>query len=389
MSRLLMACVLLGAGGAMAGTAPPPRFSIKSADKFGAMDIAGKEIIAPRYDDELHFADGVARVRMGLKYGFIDSDGQVVISPKLTITSGEDDFAEERSLAALIEGDFAEGLAVYSVGDRKGYVDHAGKVIIPAQYLEAEAFRDSAALVRTASGYGLIEPSGKFLIEPRIERAFWFAEGLAAVNESGKGFGYIDQSGAFVIAPQYNYAFNFSGGLARVQFKGRGYGYIDQRGAVAIEPPEGYKLSADFVSGVAPVNVPGKGWGLIDSTGKFVVEPQFFSLGKFSAGLAPVAVGTFEKHAWGYIDAGGKLVGAAQYDRAEPFSGGLGQVRLREGGVGFVDAGGKLVIGPLRDYTQVDAFRDGLAKVWFSQIANEQGVWGYIDSQGKLIWRGQ
>jgi hypothetical protein len=140
---------------------------------------------------------------------------------------------------------------------------------------------------------------------------------------------------------------------------------------------------------VAPVNVTGNGWGLIDLQGKFAVEPQFFSIGKFSEGLAPVAVGDFQKHRWGYMDSKGKIVVPAEYDKAEPFSGGLGLVLMMGKGVGFVNAAGKLAIGPLADYNDVESFKDGLARVWFSQRTNESGVWGYIDTKGKLVWRGQ
>ena len=49
---------------------------------------------------------------------------------------------------------------------------------------------------------------------------------------------------------------------------------------------------------------------------------------------------------------------------------------------------GKLRIGPLREYAQVDVFKDGPARVWFSQRADTRGIWGYLDTGGKLVWRG-
>ncbi len=372
-----------------AAAQPEARFSIKVGGKFGAMDVTGKVVIEPQYDDELKFSDGLARVRVGGKVGYIDTAGQVVISPKATLSKGSGEFAQEVNLAAAITGDFSEGLAAYVLDGKYGYVDRSGAVVIRAQFLEAGEFHDGAALVRTSAGYGLIDRQGKFQIEPKFERPFGFSDGLAVVLDHEKGYGYIDRSGRFVIEPQYNYAYNFSEGRARVQVKGRGYGYIDKSGKLVIEPPADYKLSADFTSGVAPVNVPGKGWGLIDPQGKFVVGPQFFSIGKFSEGLAPVAVGDFQNHRWGYLDSKGRVVVPAEYDSAEPFSGGLGLVSMMDKGVGFVNAAGKLLIGPLADYNQVDSFKDGLARVWFSQRTDESGIWGYMNSKGKLVWRGQ
>lgn len=385
----ILLSVLMAAAFTVAAAQPEARFSIKAGDKFGAMDVTGKVIIEPQYDDELKFSDGLARVRIGGKLGYVDTAGKVAISPKAMLSKGSGDFAQEVSLAAAIAGDFAEGLAVYTLDRKHGYVDRSGAVVIPAQFDEAKNFRDGAALVRTPAGYGQIDRQGKFLIEPKFERPFGFSDGLSAVLLRGQGYGYIDRSGRFVIEPQYNFAYDFRDARARVQVKGRGYGYIDKSGKLVIEPPADYKLSADFEDGVAPVNVPGKGWGLIDASGKFAVEPQFFSLGKFSEGLAPVAVGDFQKHRWGYLDSKGKLAVPAAYDRAEPFAGGLGLVRIAGKGVGFVNAAGKLVIGPLAEYSQVDSFKDGLARVWFSQRTDESGIWGYLDTRGRLVWRGQ
>jgi len=373
----------------VAAAQPEARFSIKAGDKFGAIDVTGKVVIEPQYDNELKFSDGLARVWVGGKVGYIDTAGKVVISPKATLSKGSGEFAQEVSLAGAITGDFAEGLAAYTLDGKYGYVDRSGAVVIPARFLEAEAFRDGAALVRTSTGYGQIDRQGKFQIEPRFDRPFWFSDGLAVVLLRDPGYGYIDRSGRFVIEPQYNYAYNFKEGRARVQVPGRGYGYIDKSGKLAIEPPADYKLSADFSGGVAPVNVPGKGWGLIDLQGKFAVEPQFFSIGNFSEGLAPVALGDFNKHRWGYLDSKGRVVVPAEYDDAEPFAGGFGLVLMMGKGVGFVNAAGKLVIGPLTEYRQVDSFKDGLARVWFSQLTNERGIWGYIDTKGKLVWRGR
>jgi len=373
----------------VAAAQPEARFSIKVGDKFGAIDVTGKVVIEPQYDNELIFSDGLARARVGGKLGYIDTAGQVVISPKAMLTIGSGDFAQEVSLAGAITGDFSEGLAAYILDGKYGYVDRSGAVVIPAQFAEAVEFRDGAALVRTSTGYGLIDRQGKFQIEPKFERSFGFRDGLAAVLVHGQGYGYIDRSGRFVIEPQYNFAYDFSDGRARVQGKGRGYGYIDKSNKLVIEPPADYKLSADFAGGVAPVNVPGKGWGLIDLQGKFAVEPQFFSIGKFSEGLAPVAVGDFQNHRWGYLDSKGRIVVPAEYDRAGPFIRGFGGVWMRGKGFGFVSAAGKLVIGPTAEWQNVEPFTDGLARVWFSQRNNESGVWGYIDTKGKLVWRGQ
>ena len=90
--------VLMSAAFTVAAAQPEARFSIKVADKFGSMDVTGKAVIEPQYDNELIFSDGLAPVWVGGKMGYIDTAGKVVISPKATLTKGSGDFAQEYSL---------------------------------------------------------------------------------------------------------------------------------------------------------------------------------------------------------------------------------------------------------------------------------------------------
>ena len=45
----------------------------KEGDKFGFVDVAGQFKIAPVFADALPFSDGLAAVRVGDFWGFIDS----------------------------------------------------------------------------------------------------------------------------------------------------------------------------------------------------------------------------------------------------------------------------------------------------------------------------
>jgi len=380
----LLPCLLLPAWAAEA----PARFSIRQGDRYGAIDAGGKVVIEPQYDAELRFADGLAVAAVGSKVGVIDLDGKLVISPQAKVGIGSGEFAQEVSLASLIAGDFAEGLAPFRMGRKLGYLDRSGAVVVPPQFDQVEAFAEGQALVAQGGRWGSIDRSGKWVIEPQFDKPFRFREGLAAVLVSGKGFGYIDRKGQFVIPAQYNYAYNFSGDRARVQLRD-GYGYIDRQGKVVVEPSKEYRIGADYSDARAPARAGDKGWGYLDPQGGFAVAPQFFSAREFSEGRAAVAVGDFRNHQWGYIDAAGKPAGAARFQQAEPFSEGRAAVLVPRAGYGYVDAAGELVIGPLEGVTQVEPFQGGLARVWFSQVIGRDGRWGYIDRDGKLVWKAE
>jgi hypothetical protein len=51
---------------------------VLSENKFGYMDISGKEIIKPQYDDLSSFIDGAALVRKNNIYYWIDATGNKI-----------------------------------------------------------------------------------------------------------------------------------------------------------------------------------------------------------------------------------------------------------------------------------------------------------------------
>src|SRR5262245_41153462 len=101
------------------------------------------------------------------------------------------------------------------------------------------AQQDSALFpIQQGDRWGYIDRSGKIVIEPRFREADEFSEGLAAVELTGR-WGFIDASGKVVVEPQYSWANRFSEGLARVRIGAERYGkwgFIDRSGQMVIEP---------------------------------------------------------------------------------------------------------------------------------------------------------
>jgi len=87
---------------------------------------------------------------------------------------------------------------------------------------------DKLFLIEKNGKWGYIDRTGKVIIRPQFEDAYYFSEGLAAVKLGDK-LGYIDKTGRFVIKPQFNHAWDFSEGLARVTIGGKD-GYINKTG---------------------------------------------------------------------------------------------------------------------------------------------------------------
>lgn len=106
-------------------------------------------------------------------------------------------------------GSFSEGLALIKVGNKYGYINSSGNFAIQPQYDAADSFSNGLAMVKIGDKYGYINLSGNLAIEPKFDWAGSFSNGLAVVKIGNK-YGYINSSGNIVIQPQFDQAWKFS-----------------------------------------------------------------------------------------------------------------------------------------------------------------------------------
>jgi hypothetical protein len=193
--------------------------------------------------------------------------------------------------------------------------------------------------IKSGEKLGFVDSTGRIVIKPQFDDVFAFSEGLALVELGGR-FGYIDGTGQVVIDPQFSFARPFSEGLAFVRSGSHGC-YIDKTGKCVIQstPPIEYRLGADFSEGLASVmfwsNADySSGECFIDKTGKSVIGPKVDSAGSFSEGRARVVI----NRKVGYIDITGRLVIEPQFDMAQDFKEGLAAVRAENSGATLTEA---------------------------------------------------
>jgi hypothetical protein len=152
---------------------------------------------------------------------------------------------------------FSEGLAKVRIGGKVGFIDTSGQIVIEANFSDAGRFSEGLAPAEAADGkWGFIDRKGTFVISPRFDWALLFREGLALV-QIGEKWGFVNKSGEVVIPTTFDHANSFSEGLAHVQiYKDRYFsGYIDKTGKWVIPPI--FNGGDDFIDGytIADVDV--------------------------------------------------------------------------------------------------------------------------------------
>lgn len=226
---------------------------------------------------------------------------------------------------------------------------------------------------------GLIDDTGRVVLEPKYDSIASFSEGLAAVK-LGNRYGYINTAGQLVIDLKYQEARPFSEGLACIKIEGE-YGYINKKSEIVIEPQ--FQAARQFLDGQAVVTKNAKHL-FVDARGNITEFPsQFGHVGKFSDGLALVA----REGKWGYIDKKGHLVVPLKFEWGRDFSEGMSAVNIGgrftrksfEGGKwGFINTKGEMVIPPKYEGWPF-YFREGLARV---QLGWKRF---FIDKKGKKV----
>jgi hypothetical protein len=314
------------------GRSPKDRllFIVGPDDKKGLIDIQGRIVVEPQFDWALGSSEGRAMVASQDRRGYVDGTGRVVIEPSWAEASP---FAG--GVAVVLPAvprpertfwrDMAFGARAQPPA-KYGYIDADGKLAIAAQFVEAKPFSGGVAWVNTGGRWdedgkwGLIDRTGKFLIEPKFPiEPPGFAEGLCPVwqdakwsdDESVERCGFVDTHGATVIPPRFRAAGSFADGLAPV-VKGGKLGFVDRAGNLVIAPqfewgPGRRDLRRDwpeFSDGLAPVVLNGK-TGFIDKTGRMVIAPQFTRVEDFEDGIARVEL---KMGQWGYIRRDGSFV---------------------------------------------------------------------------------
>jgi len=165
----------------------------QEGNKWGFINMRGEWVIPPTFEWASSFSEGLAPVNRTHDCGYIDKTGAFALRPP--VPRGETD-------CATIWGWFNEGVSRWKFGDKYGYIDHDGNVVIAAQFDLTFGFSEGLAAVQVKGLWGYIDKDGRVVIEPRkLHSAESFHNGLAHIVTTAGKHGYIDKSGKYVWEP--------------------------------------------------------------------------------------------------------------------------------------------------------------------------------------------
>jgi hypothetical protein len=172
-------------------------------------------------------------------------------------------------------GVFSEGMAAVKKGDKWGYINNKGEEIIPCEYTSAQKFSEGLAPVGKNDCVGFINPLGKIVIPLDFKFALPFSEGLAAVYKDDH-WGFIDSKGQEIIPFAYTSASQFCDGLSLVM-KEETPIYIDKQGKQAFPIPVEDPCGAGvFSNGRAFIAKDYENFAVIDTKGEIVFTGNWF-----------------------------------------------------------------------------------------------------------------
>lgn len=206
--------------------------------KWGLIDRQGRWVVKPQYDDVRPPSEGISVARKGLVYGYINRDNKWLLKEKLTralpfsngfgavcLQDGQWAFVHASGVMSKPHRGqirpFSEGLAAVQQDEKWGYINTAGKWVIPPQYQSAGAFQTGRALVRNHNEQSLlIDNHGRVLYRGTQLVGVHTPSVLFIPCFENHQYGFLDGSGHFVANPALGGAQPYVNGKSFAYLKG-------------------------------------------------------------------------------------------------------------------------------------------------------------------------
>lgn len=285
---------------------------------------------------------------------------------------------------------FKDGLARIQVGGKWGFVDAAGKIAIAPQFDYVADFSEGIASAQLDEKWGLIDKQGKWILAPAMEAIGSFSNGLVSAQLDDK-WGYIDATGKWVIPAQYAYVGGFSGSVAVVHESHESVLMIDKSGRVIKRFPADTKVDGDVSrTGLFTAtlehpkqlfNIDGRKLPFPEGAASWHYKDQHFVATKM------VPRGDDQVQLYGLVDLAGKWIIPAKFKSLEAFNGKLALASPDSTSeddsakLGLINKKGAFVVPPI--YEKISLQDDGR---YTAVRAGVDDKLEFLDANGKFLF---
>ncbi|MDF1549663.1 MAG: WG repeat-containing protein, partial [Bacteroidales bacterium] len=381
--------------------------------KWGVIDSAGEWMITPQYQFIQSCANGSFIAKKSNRWGVVNVNNQLLVDFK---------YDELRHFYDSAVAYWA-GIPYYKfrIKNKWGVIDTKENIIIPAEYDDIEHLKINnktffkTLIDRKKIMFGLVNETGKLVVEPnyefigrfkegfsrvKLKQRCWkfinlqmkelpddcffdvhdFSEGLAAVK-TNKAWGFINGEGKIAIAPQYLETGDFHEGVAKAKIympaklfglikSKRVFALIDKNEKVLLNTKS--KYCSDVSNGQLVIKK-GRNYQIINTKGQKILPASYPEIiENLHYGLYAVKNKKKEFALYNYKSA--LIVPFGKYKKFSEFSEGLCFVSGKNSG--FIDTLGEMKIA--LECKETKNFHEGLAAIKL------QDGWGYIDKEGNM-----
>lgn len=275
-------------------------------------------------------------VDKGDKYGYIDKTGKVIIDYQY-------DYAQHFS---------SSGFAIVTKNEMKGVIDLTNKTLLPFEFesIKTSDFEDYFFASRPGEnqptelydlkGNKIDVPFASFS-ESSIFKQSEIVNDYTTIFVNGM-YGVVSLADNKVLLPaEYEQLKLFNKGI--IARKNKAYFFIDYNGKTIFETDQ-YNLYKPQISEGLIHAVANNKSVLLNLRGEVVTSAEYTDLAKFSDKRAAFSDANYKQ---GYLDENGKVVISAQFTRARAFQNGVASVQLENNGLyGLIDKSGKWIVQP-------------------------------------------
>lgn len=324
--------------------------------KYGLIDLDGKVLLSPIYEQisSLKGIENSLIVKQDGLYGLVDNKGKLIINPKY------------KEIQSLDKKDYKCGYIVKSEDDKSGLIDVSGKVILENKYEKIDnIYGNNYYVIEEEGKQKVINQTGETLNINDFNKIMQISNS-GIVFEKDNKYGVVNFEGEIIIKPIYDYLEEINTNVYKAKLN-------EKNGIIDLD--ESQKLPYEYTNIYFDKNVQ-----------VYIAENEDFTSSIINSNFEIKITGIISE-----INKEKKYIKVKVNDDYKYYNFNLEEKNVYDilkdntlymsknnGKYGFIDKKGNVVVDYIYDdATEQNAY--GYAAV------KKDGLWGAIDSNGKVI----